>query len=141
MRYLHAGSPSRAPRPPAGVIALQTQFDAVQEASRREWFLPGTELARVQGGAPSAEHVQGIRSPREGSIYALDPDIPPAAQRLQFEGAPGIWQLDGRRLASGSRVSWRPMPGRHELSLLSAQGQGQVLETVHFEVRGASLKR
>ena len=139
MRYLHAGSPSRAPRPPAGVIALQTQFDAVQEASRREWFLPGTELARVQGGEQAAQRAQGIRSPRDGSIYALDPDIPPAAQRLQFEGAPGIWRLDGRRLASGSRYTWRPMPGRHELSLLSAQGQ--LLETVHFEVRGASLKR
>ncbi len=98
----------------------------------------------------------GITHPSDGSIFALDPDIPPAAQRIVFEGEPGQWLLDGRLLPGRShgraarandgadtalqthRASWAPWPGKHELSLLAPDGR--VLQTVHFEVRGAAVK-
>ena len=75
----------------------------------------------------------------DGAIFALDPDIPPAAQRIRFEGRPGTWLLNGRRLGQGAGLSWAPWPGRHELSLLDARGQ--VLQTLRFEVRGAGLRQ
>ncbi len=138
MRYLQARTSSRAPRPPGGVMAQDVRFDAGQEAARREWFLAGTEFARVQAAIPQAT-LAGIRNPREGSIYALDPDIPPKAQRLQFQGENGVWRLDGRRIGRGSQLWWNPLPGRHELQLLSAAGKP--IETVRFEVRGATMRR
>jgi len=141
MRYLHARTPSRPPRPPVGLLAQNLRFDTAQEAARREWFLPGTEIATVKAAAPQMAQA-GIRNPRSGSIYALDPDIPPHAQALQFQAENGpnnIWQLDGHRIGRGRQLWWAPKPGRHELKLLSPAGS--LIETVSFEVRGATLKR
>ena len=144
MRYLHGRTPSRAPAPPAGVVARQVRFELGNEAPRREWFLAGTELDQVRGtvAARSGQAGEGgIRNPRDGSIYALDPDIPPQAQKLQFQGANGagnVWQLDGRRIGRGDSLWWSPLPGRHELKLLSPAGI--LIETVNFEVRGAVMK-
>ena len=89
-------------------------------------------------GSASARRF-GITSPRDGSLFAIDPDMPPAAQRIAFEGEPGTWVLDGRRLGAAARWSWAPWPGRHELKLLGRSGE--VVQTVRFEVRGAGLKR
>ena len=52
---------------------------------------PARERARSRGAQR-----YGITSPRDGSIFAIDPDIPPAAQRITFEGERGSWRLDGR---------------------------------------------
>jgi penicillin-binding protein 1C len=46
--------------------------------------------------------------------------------------------LDGKVVGRGSRISWAPWPGRHELALRA--GHGSVVHTVRFEVRGVSLK-
>ena len=80
----------------------------------------------------------GITSPRDGSIFAIDPDIPPAAQRITFEGERGTWRLDGRAIGAGERLRWAPWPGRHRLDLVGASGQ--TLQSVGFEVRGAGVK-
>jgi len=80
----------------------------------------------------------GIASPRDGSIFALDPDMPPRAQRITFEGERGTWLLDGKPLGQGERISWAPWPGRHELQLVGRDAR--VLQTVRFEVRGAGVK-
>jgi penicillin-binding protein 1C len=73
----------------------------------------------------------------DGSIFALDPDIPPAAQRIRFEGEVGTWMLDGRRLGHGPIIHWAPWPGKHTLVLKAADGRA--LQAVRFEVRGASV--
>jgi penicillin-binding protein 1C len=80
----------------------------------------------------------GILNPRDGSIFALDPDMPPAAQRISFEGERGTWVLDGKRLGAAATLAWSPWPGRHRLSLLGRRGE--TLQTVRFEVRGAGVK-
>ncbi len=135
VRYLHQGRPSKAPQAPAGLTQQLARFDGARsEPPRPEWFVRGTELARVSLVASAP---RGIASPRDGAIYALDPDMPPAAQRIVFEGEVGQWQLDGKLLGRGSTLRWAPMPGRHQLALLDAKGQ--VLQTVGFEVRGAML--
>ncbi|HKX44649.1 MAG TPA: penicillin-binding protein 1C, partial [Burkholderiaceae bacterium] len=101
VRRLHENSPSKAPRPPAGVVATRVAFDARREPARDEWFLAGTEQAVVRGSAQLDPNPRfGIASPRDGSIFAIDPDMPSAAQRITFEGEPGTWVLDGKRLGT-----------------------------------------
>jgi penicillin-binding protein 1C len=139
MTQLHEGRPSRAPARPAGVVARHIEFDGQREAARDELFLAGTEQARISATAQLAPaRAFGITSPRDGSRFALDPDIPPSSQQIVFEGEAGTWVLDGRRLGQGTRLHWAPWPGRHELRLLDARGRA--LQTVRFEVRGATLR-
>ena len=139
VRQLHAGTPSRAPRAPAGVVATRVAFEAQREPARDEFFIAGTEPAVQRAGAQVTQPQRfGITRPRAGSIFALDPDMPRAAPRITFEGAAGNGLLDGKRLGNASRLTWAPWPGRHELALLSRDGA--VVETVRFEVRGAGVK-
>jgi penicillin-binding protein 1C len=155
MRHLHRERPSRAPTPPAGVVSTRTHYAQAQEASRNEWFLSGTETALVHQDAinsiadsasntpANSQNGLKITSPSPGTIIALDPDIPPRHQRLQLRSnAPpqaGIrWLLDGKELARGAQAAWLPWPGRHVIALANAQGQ--VLDEVKIEVRGAGVK-
>ncbi len=139
MLALHQERPSRPPPAPAGLKALTIVYEIGSEPGRREWFLAGTEQQRLRAARQPGRGAAGaILSPPEGAVYALDPDMPPAHQRLRFEGGPGVWRLNGRRLGQGGALSWAPWPGRHRLELLD--GRGQVLQQRWFEVRGASLR-
>ena len=139
VQQLHTGQPSKRPAAPPGVVAMTVAYDGAREPPRAEVFLAGTERARQRASAEVAgAQPYGIASPRDGSVFALDPDIPPAAQRIAFEGERGIWVLDGRRIGQGTHLSWAPWPGRHELALLGPGGRP--LQSLHFEVRGATLR-
>ena len=72
-------------------------------------------------------------------MFALDADIPPAAQRITLEGAAGSCSLDGRRIGRATQIRWAPWPAPHRLNLRG--GDGQPLQAVRFEMRGASIKR
>ncbi len=142
MGWLHAREPSRAPAPPPGLVAQAVRFDGAPEPARREWFLPGTEQAVFALRTPD-DGVAGrprILSPADGSILALDPDIPPRHQRLTLraETARAQWRLDGRSLGRGQSVQWMPWPGRHVIELTTPGGE--VLDRVRVEVRGAGVK-
>ena len=80
-----------------------------------------------------------ITAPTHGTIIALDPDIPPKAQRLslQAEGANLRWLLNGKPVAKGNSAQWPLWPGKHLLQITDARGQ--VLDQVRFEVRGAGV--
>ena len=141
---LHAGSPSRAPAMPAGVVAQRIAFDTNAEPPRDEVFIAGTERQTMRATAEVGGSQRfGITSPVDGSVFAIDPDIPPAAQRITFEGEAGRWVLDGREIGGGpadggNRLRWAPWPGRHRLTLLGVDDQP--LQSVSFEVRGAGVK-
>ncbi|HSI57712.1 MAG TPA: penicillin-binding protein 1C, partial [Ideonella sp.] len=94
-------------------------------------------------GAATAAAAFGIRSPLDGSIYALDPDIPGPAQRIVLQGEAGQWFIDGRAIgrtsAQRNTLSWAPWPGRHRLELRG--DDGRVLQQIAFEVRGATVRR
>lgn len=152
VQQLHAGSPSQAPRVPAGLQRQSVVFDAGLEAPRDEWLLTSTLInnagsstashgpLRIRAGEQLAQQrPSGITSPRDGSIFALDPDMPAPVQRIKFSGEAGQWWLDGRLIGSGTQLSWAPWPGRHSLVLKSASGQA--LGSTRFEVRGATVKR
>ncbi len=171
--HAHEPSHAPAPPPGVRRVAVRfaapgAALDAAPEAAREEWFIAGTEQAvfaidegacdegrkraRVQKGlknsvptacGPPPQATARITAPTPGSIIALDPDIPPARQRLQLRAAgPGSaraqWRLDGKPLGRGARLSWLPWPGRHVLQL--ADAQGSVLDALRFEVRGAEVR-
>jgi len=132
-----------APVPPPGLVAQPITFDAQLEAPRTEWFLAGTETAHVTLASAAGTAARLIVSPDDRSIIALDPDIPPAVQRLRFEAVapppPGAaWRLDGRRLGAARPLPWLPWPGHHVLEAVDAQGR--VLDSVTFDVRGAQAR-
>ena len=137
------------------------------EAARDEWFVPGTQqplfaMDSIAGeaysssasgqktsksaarapAAPASASVAAparITAPASGTVIALDPDIPPARQRLQFTATRDAvqWRLDGKPLGRGARVPWLPWPGRHVVQITDAQGT--VLDEVRLEVRGAGV--
>jgi penicillin-binding protein 1C len=137
---LHANGVSRAPALPAGVERRRVAFEGGREPPRDELFLAGTAAADglVRTVAAGVERRSGIASPRDGSVFALDPDIPPHVQQIAFEGEPGRWVLDGRPVGSGASLRWAPWPGRHRLELVDAGGR--TLGRVAFEVRGAGVR-
>ncbi|MBX3604494.1 MAG: penicillin-binding protein 1C [Piscinibacter sp.] len=136
---LHAQRPSRAPAAPPGVLRRAIRFEGVAEPPRDELFLAGTEQIVWRAQAPAGSQRRfGIANPRDGSLFALDPDIPPRAQQIVFEGESGRWVLDGKPLGRGESVSWAPWPGRHRLQLLARDGRE--IDAVRFEVRGAAVR-
>ncbi|RZL58272.1 MAG: penicillin-binding protein 1C [Variovorax sp.] len=151
MGFLHAREPSRAPKPPAGVVRTAVRFGDGLEAARDEWFVAGTEQAEFTPGAGADAGAQAgqtrIASPADGLIVALDPDIPPKHQRVRFiadrhgrgqEDRQALqWRIDGKPFARGDRAEWLPWPGRHVFEL--ADIRGVVLDSVRLEVRGAGV--
>ncbi|MCZ8218101.1 MAG: penicillin-binding protein 1C [Acidovorax sp.] len=133
------------------------------EAAREEWFVQGTQQplfaidsvadkpypSRAEGpksfkkelaqAAEAPGSPARITAPAPGTIIALDPDIPPARQRLQFTatGDGLLWRMDGKPLGRGPRVAWLPWPGRHVVQITDARGQ--VLDEIRIEVRGAGV--
>ena len=137
------------------------------EAARSEWFLTGTQQAGFainsiatqddgsrttgqkdlkiaknlhrEGMAAASGAAARITAPAPGTVIALDPDIPPARQRLQFTatGSDLHWRMDGKPLGRGAQVAWLPWPGRHRVQITDAGGQ--VLDEIRLEVRGAGV--
>jgi penicillin-binding protein 1C len=139
VRHLHDGRVSKRPAVPKGVVQERVQLAGNAEPAREELFLAGTTQSRWQASHQmQARQRYGITSPRDGSLFAIDPDMPPRAQRIHFEGERGTWVLDGKRVGEGTRLSWAPWPGRHELQLLGRDGRE--IQRVRFEVRGAGVK-
>jgi penicillin-binding protein 1C len=141
MGYLHRNEASRAPTPPSGLVQTRVRFGDELEAARSEWFISGTEQAVVAlaPDASATEAASRITAPSNGTIIALDPDIPPNRQRVRFEaeGRGLQWRIDGKPFARGNSAQWLPWPGRHRVELVDARGQ--VVDEVRLEVRGAGV--
>ncbi len=137
MLALHRDRLGKVLARPAGIEARPVQFAANLEPPRTEYFLRGTGQA-LATLAPSEARRPRIVNPVSGSVYALDPDIPPARQRL---GVHVSGAADGHRLLLDKRdigmADARPMlataPGAHRLALIDAGGR--VIDQVLFTVR------
>ena len=158
MSALHAQTPSHAPAMPAGIVRTAIHFGAAApgagplEPARDEVFLAGTEQQAILPGTPApptARAAPSILAPADGTIVALDPDIPPRNQRvwLRATAVGGLsaqqghalrWAIGGKPVGRGAEVGWLPWPGRHEITLSDAQGR--VLARRQIEVRGATLR-
>jgi penicillin-binding protein 1C len=126
MQTLYA-TPGTPPAPPSGVVR-----------HAGEWFVEGTAPSSGQAAKLAATDAQ-ITYPGDGAILALDPDIPPAMQRVFFvasDGGQAVWMLNGKRLGKAGRaLAWVPVAGKHSLRLLANAG-GRELDSVTFQVRG-----
>jgi penicillin-binding protein 1C len=137
MSELHHDEPSPASPPPPNVTSAKTRFVGTNEAPRLEWFTkdqqsePTITVALAQ---PSAR----IASPANGMVIAVDPDIPPAYQKLPIsvEGATGKMRvkLNDQELKLTDGVTlWTPRTGAYSLEL--GDDNGKVLDRVVFTVR------
>jgi penicillin-binding protein 1C len=141
MGELHRGRAGSFPSPPPGIVPRRVTFPGEIEGDRTEWFLAGTEPSRT-APAGATRGIARIRYPSDGTVVALDPDIPPGRQRLFLEAAGGdaahTLVLDGAPLGAADRMlPWRPHPGAHTLTLVD--GDGTVVDTVAFSVRGTPI--
>jgi len=143
MDALPRAADSLPPRPPKGLTLRSIRFDPPVEPPRHEWFLPGTAMEVVTAARHQA--LARIAYPAEGTVIALDPDIPPSRQRVALQlSAPAAagwrWQLGETTLGRADRpMTWLPQPGKHRLRLVDAQGRE--LGIVGFEVRALPAAR
>ena len=145
MDWLHRGDPasarpkvlSAAPAPPRGIVHTRIRFEPPREPQREEWFLAGSEATVIR--AATAKALARIAYPAEGSIIALDPDIPPARQRIRLRlSAPApagaTWRIDQQIVGRVETVAtWLPQPGSHRLR--QEDKNNEVLDSAQFEVR------
>lgn len=134
MTWLHRSEPSSAPRIPRG-IAEKTADDP--RGPHAEWFLQGTEPV-VQKIAVPELHPK-IIYPADGTVMALDPDIPGERQKIFFEAKPRArslrWLVDGAVIGDAAgRPSWPLSAGMHSAALVDADNR--VVDRVGFIVRG-----
>jgi penicillin-binding protein 1C len=141
--YLHNNAQSLARHRPKGVIEQPVHFLPEIEATRREWFIKGTEASKIRLTAYEEDNkglFAKILYPAAGTIIAIDPDIPEKHQRVRFAARSGdevTWVIDGTAVGTGGSVWWRPSSGLHQLLLTDLQGQE--LDKVTFAVRGGSV--
>lgn len=137
MIALASGHAEPPPPMPAGIEARRVVFIGTPEQPRREYFLGNTGQSLV-AAAPAEARRPRIVNPVAGSVYALDPDIPPDRQRLAIgvAGAAAAHHLllDRRDLgAVQDHPLVLPTPGAHWLRLVDAGGA--VVDRVMFTVR------
>lgn len=137
MDFLHRDRPGRQGAAPGALLRRTVAYAPAHEAAREEWFLRGTETVLVEA-VPVARRAPKIVYPVDGSIVAVDPDIPDSVERVLFQaqGAGGHrWRLDGRDLGAASEAfMWQPAAGEHRLELVD--GEGKAVSASRFEVRG-----
>ena len=137
MIALHAGAPGRAPPAPPGIEARHVAFANHVEQPRREYFLAGTGQQLI-AAAPAVSRRPRIVSPVAGTVFAIDPDIPPTRQRFAVAVAGDLTatrlRLDDRDLGpADARPLIAAAPGRHRLRLVDAAGT--ILDDVRFTIR------
>lgn len=121
-----------APPVPASLVVRSS-------GAGRVVYLPGTEPLSVVAPIEIEARTATIVSPVEGTVIALDPDIPEVRQRVLFESygvAHGsAWVLNDKDLGPAERpYLWAPEPGLYVLSLRSVDGRE--VSSVRFSVRG-----
>jgi penicillin-binding protein 1C len=81
-----------------------------------------------------------ITYPSDGTIFALDPDIPAENHAVFFEATKDQefdWYLNDEKIADATHyVRWKPENGTYTLSI--AKKDGKIIDTVEFNVRGRS---
>jgi penicillin-binding protein 1C len=134
---LHHDEPPPAPQAPANVTSAKTRFVGTNEAPRSEWFTKDQQSAPTMT-VSLAQPMARIASPANGMVIAVDPDIPPAYQKLPIsvEGATRKMRvkLNDQELKLTDGVTlWTPRTGAYSLEL--GDDNGKLLDRVVFTVR------
>lgn len=141
MNYLHRNATSSPPGPPEGVLEIKITYSDKSEPERQEWFIAGTETRRIIRDEADGGKAK-ITYPSDGTLFAMDPDIPEEFQVIFFSAIPQNskwkWVLNDTVIVRGkSPVKWQPKSGAYTLSLMDSSNA--VLDSVTFEVRGNTL--
>ncbi len=137
MNYLEADNVGNVvPIAPAGVHQQRVSFDGFAQPSYDEWFIDGTEQSQV---SYQADTTPKIVYPVNGTIIALDPDMPVAVQKVYFRTHQGgevlhFWLNEQHLGRVHDNYAWQPRRGRYHLRLKTLSGQTR--HEVLFEVRG-----
>ena len=137
----------RASPPPANVLKQRVIFAGLGAASpgrvevgRDEWFVRGTEpaTALIRVRETSSEGAR-IVAPTDGTIIALDPDIPALRQRVQLKSGDAsqsaCWTVNDAPLGcAATPLAWSPVAGNSVIKLLDSEGN--LLDRVTIVVRG-----
>lgn len=137
MLGLHRGRPGAQPPRPPGIHQAMVRFSVNTEPDRLEYFL--ARMGQTQSlAAPATARRPRIVSPVSGTVYALDPDIPPNRQRIRLATIGAVSneriRLDSRDIGlahNGAMVL--PGPGVHHIALVD--GKGKELDRALFTVR------
>lgn len=137
MMRLHRYSDSNPPEMPENVVTKRVDFKGGIEPSRPEVFEEGTELVSIE--RETAHENARIVYPVNGTIIALDPDIPEENQFVFFEAHVSNqhfqWTLNMNSIGPADKaVLWKPKDGKYLLAILDAQNN--IVDSVQFEVRG-----
>nr|WP_212611415.1 penicillin-binding protein 1C [Sphingomonas gellani] len=137
MLALAARGGGHAPPPPLGVEVRRIAFADHLEQPRREYFLRGTGQALI-AAAPGESRRPRIVNPVAGTVYAIDPDIPPDRQRfaVAVTGSVEAYRLllDDRDLGPATaRPQVMPAPGVHRLRLVDVAGR--LVDQARFTIR------
>ncbi len=126
MALLDAERPSRAPRPPRGLLARAVE-------GRVSNFVPGTEPTALPIEAREFVGDVSISYPPDGLAVAFDPETPIEARALLLEASREERRLDwwvveaghrGRKLGSaGKKRSYSPPEGLHRVQLRTRKGR------------------
>ncbi|MDO7841347.1 penicillin-binding protein 1C [Sphingomonas sp. CA1-15] len=125
------------PPRPDGIESASIQFAKHIEQPRTEYFLKGTAQRQIAFAPPESRRPR-ITNPVSGSVYAIDPDIPPDRQRLAV-GVSGSALahrlfLDKTDIgAADSQPQILAPPGQHRLRLVDLGGR--VVDQVLFTIR------
>jgi penicillin-binding protein 1C len=134
MAYLHRKEKSTPPSPPKGVVARH--FFVGGAETEKEWFIAGTEPVSVGMEQGVIEQSRIVYPPPE-VVFAVDPDIPAANQRVFFEASGAArdirWLLNGQPVGSGPLCGWTPVAGEYRLTLVD--GSNHSLDEIAFKVR------
>ena len=134
---------SRPTTASATLVKRRVNFSDRLEASRDEWFVRGTEPSSNTAIQVSARETSGtgarIDSPTDGTIIALDPDIPMKNQRVALKSGDAAkaacWEVNGEPLSCGQHVAyWSPRPGNFTIRLLDVGGAER--DRISVAVRG-----
>ena len=145
VHYLHRDRPSVQQAAPEGLLVREVKIVNAVESAHKEWFISGTEPGELNIQATFAStRTPRIAYPSKGTLIALDPDIPPGRQWVEFSANVQSndlrWELNGDALVNeDGQVLWQPVFGMHQLIL--RDGAGRELDRVQFEVRGGSVRQ
>ncbi len=135
MLALHQGRPGRGFALPADVQRGRVSFTPAIEPAREELFLPGTALSHIAVTA-ARDASPRLISPADGSVIAIDPDIPLARQRVAVRASgAGQLRIDGRPLPPTQDLTtlWLPVPGIHVITLVGESGR--IMDRTRVTVR------
>jgi penicillin-binding protein 1C len=139
MNWLHRDHVNAKKEPPAYLVRKEIQFPHGVGSPKEELFIQGTEPNSKDQRI--GQFNQRIVYPPSGTVISLDPDIPPELQKVFFVSQPKRnnlrWVLNDHTISEvNSYFPWSPRAGAYTLTLVDENDQ--MIDSVHFEVRGSS---